>query len=351
MLERKLLQEKERSSGLFSRIFRKMDGCDVQIVLDGKGEADMVRVDDPVDNTCELLYVYSGDEPVNGKVMLTPKGSYRHNGVDVQLLASITTRSAGDNKVEFISQTKHFEPDTLQGPTPLQFSFTAPKEYESFRGISLLVTYHLCVVIHRPIKNVTERMELWVTRVDTKLSESQPDASRHRSYFRETVFGPLSTTMDVGVADLLHIEFKYDKKYFHLQERVLGKVTFKVTHMDICHGEVAVTRTETVMPPLVESEVVHSETLQKFEIMDGTPIVGEVVPIRLYLKAIPNLTPTYMNIRECASVQYSLNLVLITSEGKRFFKHQKIELYRRTGQESLTTTAWRQDGADEKSKE
>ncbi|CBH18005.1 vacuolar sorting-associated protein-like, putative [Trypanosoma equiperdum] len=343
MLERERPQEKERGAGLFSRFFRKMDGCDVKIILDGKSESDVVRVHDPRDNTSERLYRYSCEEPVNGRVMLNPKGSYRHNGVDVMLLAYAVLPQASDHKVEFITQVKRFEPDTLQGATPLEFSFTVLKEHESYRGINARVMYVLRVVVHRPLKNVTEQMEFWVTRVDTVLSDTQPDALRHRSYFRETVFGPNSTTMDVGVTNMLHIEFMYDKRFFHLQERVLGKVTFKVTHMDIRYGEVGVVRKETVVPPLSESEAVNMETLQKFEIMDGTPIVGEVVPIRLYLNCIPNLTPTYKNVQDCVNVQYFLNLVLITADGKRFFKQQEIELYRRRGQEALTWTAWRQD--------
>lgn len=72
--------------------------------------------------------------------------------------------------------------------------------------------------------------------------------------------------------------------------------------------------------------------------MDGTPITGEVVPIRLYLGSIPRLTPTYSNIHQKFSVRYFLNLVLLTFNGKRYFKQQEITLYRRHGQETPVHT-------------
>ncbi|KAG8344780.1 putative vacuolar sorting-associated protein-like [Trypanosoma vivax] len=333
MIQQKQLQEKERGPGLFSRLLRKMDGCDLKIVLSGKTEGDMVLIDNPRDNVSERFYYYSDSEPVAGCVNLSSKGSYRHNGILIELIGIITVTTDGDHKTEFLRQTKRLEADTLQGVASLEFEFTAVKEYESYRGMNARVSYFLRVTILRPVKNITEQLELWVGSVNNAMSDTQHDASCHRSYFRETVFGPQSTSMDVGVEDKLHIEFKYNKTVFHLRERVFGKVTFKLADMDISNGEISVVRQETVVSPLGSTEESHAETLQKFEIMDGTPIVGEVVPIRLYLSSIPNLTPTYKSVRKCMSVRYFLNLVLVTADGRRYFKQHEIMLYRRRGQE------------------
>ncbi|ORC91412.1 vacuolar protein sorting-associated protein-like [Trypanosoma theileri] len=333
MLERERLVEKDREPGLFGRLLRKVDGCDVKFIFDGKMDESMVTVDDPYERTSERMHLFASTEPVRGRVMLTPKGNYRHNGVLIELVGVISTFGESVQKLDFMRQDKRFEPDALRNPTPLEFHFSAPKEYESYRGINARVSYFLRVTIQRPVKNVTEMEEVWVSRVDEQMSDTQPDASRHRSYFRETVFGPQSTSMDVGVDNVLHIEFKYDKKIFHLGERVLGKVTFKVADMDIRYGEIGVVRKEYIGPGKT-TDLMQSETLQKFEIMDGTPIVGEVVPIRLYLRSIPNLTPTYSSVHNCFRVLYFLNLVLITGEGKRYFKQQEITLYRRRGQDA-----------------
>ena len=69
----------------------------------------------------------------------------------------------------------------------------------------------------------------------------------------------------------------------------------------------------------------ESETMIKFEIMDGAPVKGECIPVRLFLKGIPTtLTPTYRNVGNKFSLKYYLNLVLVDQEDRRYFKQQEI---------------------------
>ncbi|XQJ31814.1 vacuolar protein sorting-associated protein-like protein [Leishmania guyanensis] len=323
----------QQSLSLFSRLLSSIDGCKLEVVLDGKAEEDKIKVVDIYDNVSERFPLYSWKEPVKGRVMLMPtSSSYSHQGVVVELIGVASTFRDVESRVVFLRQERQFEPDTLTQPTPFEFVFSAPKEHESYHGIYAKVRYFVQATVRQRIKSPSVKEEVWVHRVDAALSESQPDASAHVNYFRETYFGPESISMNVGVENVLHIEFRYDKKIFHLAERVLGKVEYKIADMDIAYGEVGLVRKEFIAPGQ-PGETMESETLQKFEIMDGTPIVEEVVPIRLYLNSIPRLTPTYMNVENLFSVRYFLNLVLVSQEGKRYFKQQEIQLYRRTGQD------------------
>jgi len=72
----------------------------------------------------------------------------------------------------------------------------------------------------------------------------------------------------------------------------------------------------------------ESETITKFEIMDGAPVRGESVPVRLFLSGF-DLTPTYRNVNNKFSVKYYLNLVLVDEEDRRYFKQQEITLWRK----------------------
>jgi vacuolar protein sorting-associated protein 26 len=74
--------------------------------------------------------------------------------------------------------------------------------------------------------------------------------------------------------------------------------------------------------------VIENEVLTKFEIMDGAPVKGEVVPIRFYL-ASTDLTPSYKNVNNRLSVKYMLSLVLFDEEDRRYFKQQEIDLWRK----------------------
>ena len=81
--------------------------------------------------------------------------------------------------------------------------------------------------------------------------------------------------------------------------------------------ELSIIRRETVGSG--QNAVTENEVLSKFEIMDGAPVKGEVVPIRFYL-ASTDLTPTYKNVNNRFNCKYVLNLVLIDEEDRRYFK-------------------------------
>ena len=72
--------------------------------------------------------------------------------------------------------------------------------------------------------------------------------------------------------------------------------------------ELSIIRRETTgVPPNQYNE---SETLVRFEIMDGSPSRGETIPIRLFLGGF-DLTPTFRDVNKKYSTRYYLSLVLI----------------------------------------
>ena len=108
--------------------------------------------------------------------------------------------------------------------------------------------------------------------------------------------------------------------------------------------ELSIIRRETT--GAVPNQYNESETITKFEIMDGAPvrgmstfhsfegdeldvdeISGETIPIRLFLGGF-DLTPTFRDVNKKFSVRYYLNLVLIDEENRRYFKQQEITIFR-----------------------
>ncbi|CAE7698431.1 vps26 [Symbiodinium microadriaticum] len=132
--------------------------------------------------------------------------------------------------------------------------------------------------------------------------------------------------MEVGIEDCLHIEFEYDKQKYHLKDVVLGKIYFLLVRIKIKHMELAVIRRESAGSG--QNTYNESENITKFELMDGAPVKGEVIPIRLFLSHLP-LTPTHRSVNNIFSVKYYLNLVLIDEEDRRYFKQQEIVLWRK----------------------
>lgn len=83
----------------------------------------------------------------------------------------------------------------------------------------------------------------------------------------------------------------------------------------------------------------ESETITKYEIMDGAPVRGETIPIRLFLSGF-ELTPTFRDVNKKFSTRYFLNLVLIDEENRRYFKQSEITIYRLPDEPSSDPTAF-----------
>jgi len=115
---------------------------------------------------------------------------------------------------------------------------------------------------------------------------------------------------------------------YNLNDIIIGKIYFLLVRIKIKHMELAVIRRESAgAGPNLFNE---SETMIKFEIMDGAPVRGECIPVRLFLAGINGeLTPTYRNVNNKFSVKYYLNLVLVDEEDRRYFKQQEITIWRK----------------------
>lgn len=131
--------------------------------------------------------------------------------------------------------------------------------------------------------------------------------------------------MEVGIEECLHIEFEYSKSWYNLNDVVTGKIYFLLVRIKLKYMEIEIRRRETTR--LGTSPRNETEIIGKYEIMDGAPVRGETVPIRIYLTPY-DLTPTYENVHNKFSVKYFLNLVLVDDEDRRYFKQQEIHLFR-----------------------
>lgn len=291
---------------------------DIEIRLDSENSRKHVEQKSDLGRT-ELLPLYKDGESVKGTVTVRPREGKRveHIGVKVQLLGSIESQLDTVTSLDFLSlATELAAPLQITHPEtyPLEFR-NVEKQYESYRGKNVRLRYYVRVVVSRKNKSeITREKELWVYQYSTP----QPP---------QDVVAPTSTTvkMDVGIEHCLHIEFEYLKPRFSLKEVIVGRIYFLLVRLKIKHMEISLIRRETVGSP--PNQVVDSETMVKFEIMDGAPVKGESIPIRLFLGGY-NLTPTYKEVNKKFLTRTYLSLVLIDEDARRYFKQSEIILYR-----------------------
>lgn len=93
----------------------------------------------------------------------------------------------------------------------------------------------------------------------------------------------------------------------------------------VCGGEVFVLFLPNKINLTGPNTFNENETIAKYEIMDGAPVRGESIPIRVFLAGY-DLTPTMRDINKKFSVRYHLNLVLVDEEERRYFKQQVCHL-------------------------
>jgi vacuolar protein sorting-associated protein 26 len=226
-------------------------------------------------------------------------------------------------------------PGELQHPQTFDFNFkNVEKQYESYNGINVKLRYFVRATVSRRIGEVVREKDLWVYsyRIPPEMNSS--------------------IKMDVGIEDCLHIEFEYSKSKYHLKDVIVGRIYFLLVRLKIKHMELSIIRRETT--GAAPNQYNESETLVRFEIMDGSPSRGETIPIRLFLGGF-DLTPTFRDVNKKFSTRYYLSLVLIDeglfdsgplsiytplpalspadrmislTDARRYFKQSEIILYR-----------------------
>ncbi|XP_065176311.1 vacuolar protein sorting-associated protein 26B-like [Sycon ciliatum] len=261
----------------------------------------------------EKLFLYYDGETVSGKVhvLLKPGKKLDHMGIRVEFIGQIELFYDRGNHHEFTSVVKE-----LAGPGELAKNCVYPfeflhveKPHESYTGANVQLRYFIRVTVVKRLSDIVKEMDVAVHTLS-----SFPEINN-------------SIKMEVGIEDCLHIEFEYNKSKYHLRDVIVGKIYFLLVRIKIKHMELAIIKRETTGsgPANTYNE---NETIAKYEIMDGAPVRGESIPIRLFLSGY-DLTPTMREVCRKFSTRYYLNLVLVDEEERRYFKQQEITLWRK----------------------
>lgn len=261
-----------------------------------------------------MVPLFQSQENIVGKISIEPVQGKKieHNGIKVELLGQIEMYFDRGNFYDFTSLVRELDvPGELYEKKLYPFEFsTVEMPYETYNGVNVRLRYVLKVTISRGYAGSIIEYQDFVVR-----NYSPPPSINN------------SIKMEVGIEDCMHIEFEYNKSKYHLKDVIIGKIYFLLVRIKIKNMDLEIRRRESTGSGA--NTHVETETLAKFELMDGAPVRGESIPIRLFLSPY-ELTPTHRNINNKFSVKYYLNLVLVDEEDRRYFKQQEIIMYRLT---------------------
>jgi vacuolar protein sorting-associated protein 26 len=130
--------------------------------------------------------------------------------------------------------------------------------------------------------------------------------------------------MEVGISNAIHMEYELFKNKYSLTDCVVGKIYFIKVSMKVKTIEIHFIKKEIFCGAKSDSILIS-----KFEIVDGSPADGDIVPIRMLLNGFA-LSPTYKELNNVISIKYFLKFVIIDEEDKSFYKQQEISLWRKS---------------------
>eukprot|EP00956_Cyclotella_meneghiniana_P009028 scaffold12367_cov57-Cyclotella_meneghiniana.AAC.5 len=262
----------------------------------------------------ERVMAYDGyDCETEGEVnlIMPPGKKLDHNGIQVKFFGRIDMEAGaheGRPSYDFISLSKELlPPGSLYETRTIPFNFRGvEKIHETYHGRNVSVKYFVRVEVARQwLPPITQEHEVIVQLLGVEPSINE------------------AIKMEVGIEDCLHIEFEIKIK--HMELAVIRRET-SGEGVAMSGGMGATTGAKNDLNNIIT----ETQTLLKYEIMDGAPVKGEMIPVRLHLKGIPaDLTPTYHAENNRFSVRYFLNLVLVDEEDRRYFKQQEIILWRK----------------------
>jgi vacuolar protein sorting-associated protein 26 len=287
--------------------------CDIEFELNKNQTRKSIEVIDNSNNETKRskqLVFYDGED-VGGTVHLKLRKQatkIEHQGIRLELIGQIELYYDRSNHHVFAQLSKLLNyPGEINENMSIDFNFASvDKQHESYIGVNVKLRYFLRLTVIRRFSNIVKEEDIYVHALS-----AYPEANS-------------SIKMEVGIEDCLHIEFEYNKSKYHLKDAIIGKIYFLLVRIKVKYMELAIIKREIIG----DNAQNETETVAKYEIMDGAPVKGESIPIRLFLGGY-DLTPTMRDIQKKFSCKYYLNLVLVDEEERRYFKQQEIILWRK----------------------
>lgn len=127
----------------------------------------------------------------------------------------------------------------------------------------------------------------------------------------------------VAVSDNIRIDLMINRAKFELRDMICGACHFLLVALKIKTFTVSLVAHE--MSEVAGKTKKHKFTCGSWEVTDGAPVKGEIIPFRLFLDPL-NLTPSCANAEHGYSVAHFLHFSFVTLSGEKYFKAIQISL-------------------------
>ena len=253
------------------------------------------------------LVAYYRSDTISGHVKITPPPGKKVSHKSIQL--TIFGEFRGDTTNKEVYERFYQRTQCLMPPGDLTEELSTDFTFEN---INLPANTYYGTAINA-IYGIEVRV---VHRISDFVVEKQFIGLSYSTY-------PLKTTIhnEVGIKNILHVEFIFPRQAYDAREPIVGAACFILVKLRIVFMRMNVFRSEVYNS---ETSFFKKKTLLKtYDILDGAPVKGDFIPIRLFMSDV-DLWP-YTNFKGSnLEVEHYLRVEMIDENGKKYFKKMKV---------------------------
>ena len=198
------------------------------------------------------------------------------------------------------------EAGTLAGSMEVQLpQLTIPTTVQTYHGELFSIKHTLKFIVKKGFGTIEHNHEIIAYSYSPCVSKLQPVCVR------------------VAVAENIRIDLLINRRKFELNDVLLGGAHFLLVALKIVKFTVELVAQEIL--DIGGKTKKHSHTIFEWEITDGAPVKGEIIPFRLFFAPL-DISPSVVDQTKGYSVSHFLHFFIHTTSGTKYFKALQIKL-------------------------
>lgn len=235
----------------------------------------------------------------------TPKGNFSHRGIDFEFCTEFLPKGGKVIKYNTVA-LRLSEAGTISNSQEFQLpKCSIGANCQTYVGDSFSLRHWLRISVKKLIGTVDYEKEIIAYNIQ-----------------------PPSKKLDlicvrVAVQDSIRIDLITNRRQFEINDVITGAAHFLLVNLKVKSFTVTLVAQEYTE---VNGKVNRTKNrIQQWEITDGAPVKGEIVPFRLFLHPL-HLNPSCSNPEHGYSVTHFLHFTVVTMSNEKYFKALQIKL-------------------------
>ena len=192
---------------------------------------------------------------------------------------------------------------TFQTPIP---NCILPHDIQTYHGESFSIRHLVRIIVKKSLGHVEHVQEIIAYKMTPIITEINP------------------LCVSVAVSENLRFDLLLGRRIFDIGAVIIGAVHFKLVSLKIQQFIVSLLSQEVYEPKKGKPKK-HKYFIKTWEISDGAPVKGEIIPFRLFLDPL-DITPSNSDTENGYSATHFLHFQIMTEGGNKYFKAFQINL-------------------------